>query len=103
MSFCRRSISKFRKRICSVRFARCARRDESCGRTNRGCFTTTKQFLAEKNIAGLELLHSFDLASCDLFLFHKLMEIIKGTRFEGVKAIKRTVTTELRGSPEDSF
>ena len=35
-----------------------------------------------------------------LFLFPKLKGIIKGTRFEGVEAIKRAVT---RGIPEESF
>ena len=28
---------------------------------------------------------------------------LKGTRFEGAEAIKRAVTTELRGIPEESF
>ena len=62
------------------------------------------QFLAEKNIAVLEQPpYSPDLAPCDFFLFPKLKGIIKGTRFEGVEAIKRAVTTELRGIPEQSF
>ena len=63
-----------------------------------------RQFLAEKNIAVLEQPHYLpDLAPCDFFLFPKLKGIIKGTRFEGVEAIKRAVTTELRGIPEESF
>ena len=63
-----------------------------------------RQFLAEKNIAVLEQpLYSPDLAPCDFFLFPKLKGIIKGTHFEGVEAIKRAVTTELRGIPEESF
>ena len=63
-----------------------------------------RQFLAEKNIAVLEQPpYSPDLALCDSFLFPKLKGIIKGTRFEGVEAIKRAVTTELRGIPEESF
>ena len=44
-----------------------------------------------------------DLAPCDFFLFPKLKGSIKGIRFEGVEAIKRAVTTELRGIPEESF
>ena len=47
--------------------------------------------------------YSLDLAPCDFFLFPKLKGIIKGTHFEGVEAIKRAVTTELRGIPEESF
>ena len=63
-----------------------------------------RQFLAEKNIAVLEQPpYSPDLALCDLFLFPKLKGIIKGTRFEGVEATKRAVTTELSGIPEESF
>ena len=63
-----------------------------------------RQFLAEKNIAVLEKPpYSPDLAPCDFFLFPKLKGIIKGTRFEGVEAIKRAVTTELKGIPEESF
>ena len=105
----RRSISKSTKRSCGFCFAHCARSDESCGRTNHGCFTTTvhlsiRQFLAEKNLAVLEEPpYSPDLAPCAFFLFPKLKEIIKGTCFEGVEAIKRAVTTELRGMPEESF
>ena len=63
-----------------------------------------RQFLAEKNIAVLEQPpYSPDLAPCDFFLFPKLKGIIKGIHFEGVEAIKRAVTTELRGIPEESF
>ena len=62
------------------------------------------QFLAEKNIAVLEQPPYLpDLAPCDFFLFPKLKGSIKGIRFEGVEAIKRAVTTELRGIPEESF
>ena len=60
-----------------------------------------RQFLAEKNIAVLEKPpYSPDLAPCDFFLFPKLKGIIKS---EGVEAIKRAVTKELRGIPEESF
>ena len=58
-----------------------------------------RQFLAKKNIAVLEQPPcSPGLAPCDSFRFPKLKGIIKGTRFEGVEAIKRAVTTELRGT-----
>ena len=63
-----------------------------------------RQFLAEKNLAVLEQPpYSPDLAPCAFFLFPKLKEIIKGTCFEGVEAIKRALTTELRVTPEESF
>ena len=53
-----------------------------------------RQFLAEKKIAILEQSSCLpDLAPCDFFLFPKLKGIIKWTRFEGVEAIKRAITT----------
>ena len=62
-----------------------------------------RQFLAEKNIAVLEEPpYSPDLAPCDCFLFPKLKGIIKGTCFEDVEAVKRAVTMELTGIPEES-
>ena len=45
--------------------------------------------------------YSPDLAPCDFFLFPKLKGMIKGTRFEGVEAIKRAVTTQLRGTQKN--
>ena len=61
-----------------------------------------RQFLAEKNITVLEQPpYSPDLAPCDFFLFPKLKGVIKGTRFEGVEAIKRAVTTQLRGTQKN--
>ena len=63
-----------------------------------------RQFLAEKNITVLEQPpYSPDLAPCGFFLFPRLKGIIKGIHFESVEAIKRAVTTELRGIPEESF
>ena len=45
------------------------------------------------NIAVLEQpSYSPILASCDFFLFPKLKEVIKGTRFQDSKAIKTAVT-----------
>ena len=59
-----------------------------------------RQFLAEKNITILEQLpYSPDLALCDFSLFPNL----KGARFEGVKAVKRILTRDLRCIPEESF
>ena len=37
------------------------------------------------------------------FLFPNLKRIIKRIRFEGVENVKRAVTTELRGIPEESL
>jgi len=44
-----------------------------------------------------------DLAPCVFFLFPKLKEVIKVTRFQGSEAIKTAVTRELRAIPEESF
>ena len=63
-----------------------------------------REFLAKNNIAVLEQPpYSPDLAPCDLFLFPKLKEVIKGTRFQDSEAIKTAVTKELRAIPELSF
>ena len=43
------------------------------------------------------------LAPCDFFLFPKLKEVIKETRFQDSEAIKTAVTRELRAIPEESF
>jgi len=54
------------------------------------------EFLVKNNIAVLEQpLYSPDLALCDFFLFPKLKEVIKGTRFHDSEAIKTAVTREL--------
>ncbi|CAM1306317.1 Uncharacterised protein r2_g1611 [Pycnogonum litorale] len=57
----------------------------------------------EHHRTGTTSLDSPDLAPCDFFLFPKLKGAIKRTRFEGVEAVKRAVTTELRAIPEESF
>jgi len=63
-----------------------------------------QEFLAKNNIAVLEQPpYSPDLAPCDFFLFSKLKEVIKGTRFQDSEAIKPAVTKELRVIPEESF
>ena len=52
-----------------------------------------REFLAKNNIAILKQPpYSPDLAPCDLFLFPKLKEVIKGTRFQDSEAIKTAVT-----------
>ena len=54
------------------------------------------KFLAKNNIVVLEQPpYSPDLAPCDFFLFPKLKEAIKETRFQNSKAIKTVVTREL--------
>ena len=59
-----------------------------------------KLYLAEINITILKQLpYPPNLAICDFFLFPKP----KGSYFEDMEAIKRTVTTELWGIPEESF
>ncbi|KAK8400109.1 hypothetical protein O3P69_003065 [Scylla paramamosain] len=47
--------------------------------------------------------YSPDLAPCDFFLFPKLKEVMKGTRFDDADDIKKAVTTELRSIPQESF
>ena len=55
-----------------------------------------REFLAKINIAVLEQPpYSPDLAPCDFFLFPKLKEVIKGTRFQDLEAIKTAVLREL--------
>lgn len=56
--------------------------------------SSIRQFVAE-NIA------SFCTRFFVNFLFRKLAEITKETRFEGLEGIKTTVTKELRSMPED--
>ena len=55
-----------------------------------------REFLAKNNIAVMEQPpYSPDLAPRDFFLFPKLKEVIKGTRFQDSEAIKTAVTREL--------
>ena len=62
------------------------------------------EFLAKNNIAVLEQPpYSPDLAACDFFLFPKLKEVIKGTRFQDLEAMKTAVMGELRAIPEEFF
>ena len=63
-----------------------------------------RELLAKNNIVVLEQLpYSPDLAPCDFFLFTKLKEVTKGTRFQDSEAIKTAVTKELRAILEESF
>ena len=60
--------------------------------------------LAKNNIAVLEQPpYSPDLAPCDFFLFPKLKEVIKGTRFQDSEVIKTALMRELQVIPEESF
>ena len=60
---------------------------------------SARKFLAERNIPVLEQYpYSSVLALCDIFIFLKVKEIIKDTRFEGMEVIYGTVTTELKVS-----
>ena len=64
----------------------------------------TREFLAKNNIAVLKQVpYSPDLASCYFFLFPKLNEVIKGTRFQDSETIKTAVTRELRAIPKEFF
>lgn len=55
------------------------------------------QFQAKKNVVLEQSSYSPDVAAGDFF--PRLKGIMTGTRFEAVEAIKRAVTTELRGHP----
>jgi len=93
------------------------RKEENSGKRDHICFMMTmlqlimphddnapahnalgiREFLAKNNIAVLEppTYNSPDLAPCDFFLFPKLKEVIKGSRFQNSEAIKSAVTREL--------
>ena len=63
-----------------------------------------REFVAKNIIAALEQpSYSPDLAPCDFFLFPKLKEFIKETRFQDSETIKTAVTRELQAIPEESF
>ena len=63
-----------------------------------------REFLAKNNNAVLEQPpYSPDLAPCDFFLFPKLKEVIKETRFQDLEAIKTAIARELQAIPEESF
>ena len=63
-----------------------------------------REFLAKNNIAVLEQPpYSPDLDPFDFFLFPKLKEVIKGSRFQESEAIKTAVTKELQAIPKESF
>ena len=63
-----------------------------------------REFLAKNNIAVLEQPPYLpDLAPRDFFLFPKLKEVIKGTRFQDSEVIKTAVARELQAITEESF
>ena len=63
-----------------------------------------REFLAKNNVAVLEQpSHSPGLAPCDFFLFSKLKEDIKGSRFQDSEAIKTVMMRKLWAIPEESF
>lgn len=63
-----------------------------------------RRFLAQHGV--VEMQHppySPDLAPADFFLFPKLKNSLKGTRFQDVEAIKKTVTSLLKSIPKEDF
>ena len=51
---------------------------------------SVKKFLMEKQTPTLDHPpYSTDLASCDFFLFPKVKSVLKGTRFDSVKEVKK--------------
>jgi hypothetical protein len=62
------------------------------------------EFLAKKYIAKIDHPpYSPDLAHCDLWIFPKLKNALKGQTFADIPDIQRNVTTLLRGIPENDF
>ena len=65
---------------------------------------SVKQFLVLKEITMLHYPpYLLDLAPCNFFLFPKLKEILKGTRFQGVKDIKTSLTRHLKTIIKEEF
>ena len=108
----KRSISKSTERSCGVCFAQ----RQGCGKSNSVCFTTTMHLLTMPWAYGSSWLRrTFSCSTCwnnlpihltllrVTFYFPKLKGVIKGTRFDNVETIKRSVTTEIRGILEESF
>ena len=97
-----------RRLICSVREKRrelCETRSWLLHHDNAPAHNAwgIREFLDKNNIAVLEQSpYSPDLALCD-FLFPKLKEVIRGTRFQDSEAIKSAVRRELQVIPEESF
>ena len=74
--------------------------DNATACTSRG----VKQFLVSKQITTLNnASYSPDLAPWGFFLFVKLKEIIKGTRFEGVDDIETNVTAYIKSMEKKEF
>ena len=60
-----------------------------------------RQFLSQHGVIEMQQPpYSPDLAPADFFLFPKLKNSRKGTRFRDLKAIKKTVTSLLKSSPK---
>lgn len=63
-----------------------------------------KSFLAKHGIPVLEHPpYSPDLAPCDFFMFPKVKEVLKGTRFETVEAVKQKATETMNMLTENDL
>lgn len=63
-----------------------------------------KTFLAKHGIPVLDHPpYSPDLAPCDFFMFPKVKEVLKGTRFETVEAVKQKATETMNMLTENDF
>ena len=59
---------------------------------------SVRQFLAKRQVTELSHLPYLpDMAPCDFCLFPKVKQVLKGSRFEDLQAIKESVTKVLRG------
>ena len=104
----KQSISKSIRKSTCVCFGQCI------SRTNCGCFTTiihlfTTSWTSSTSWPSRTLPYCWNnllfpmILLCETFFFSPLNGIIKGTWFEGVETIKKTVTMELRGTPKEFF
>ena len=65
---------------------------------------SVKRFLAEKQVPQLsQPPYSPDMAPCDLWLFPRLKEVLRGSRFEDLEDVQRNVTKVLRSIPNEEF
>lgn len=101
----KRSISKSTKKSCCVCSAQCAKKERENGRKNRGCFIMTIDLLIKPSASGSSWQRRTSRCwnNLPIYLISRVtfsFPQVKGTRFECVDAIKRAVTTKLRGTQE---
>ena len=101
------------KTSCDVWCAQWERKEENCAKRGHGCFIMTvlqlimpwkfRSFLPKITLLYWSNHPTLQMWPCDFFLFPKLKEVFKGTRFQDSKATKTAVTRELWAITEESF